>query len=109
MSPELTIIIVSCNTREDLLACLSSLASHPPTCRHETIVVDNASTDGSAAAVSAAFPEVRTIALERNVGFAAANNAGFRATTAPLVLLLNSDTLVRAGAIDTLIERLNAT
>lgn len=101
----LSIIIVSCNTREDLLACLASLASHPPASTHQVVVVDNASTDGSVEAVHTAFPRVQTITLNTNVGFAAANNAGIRATEGPWVLLLNSDTLVTAGALDTLMAR----
>ena len=59
------------------------------------MVVDNASTDGSAEAASAR-PGVRLIALPANVGFAAANNAAIRATSGELILLLNSDTIVPA-------------
>jgi hypothetical protein len=55
------------------------------------------------------FPAVRLIALEQNSGFGAANNVAFRACASPLVLFLNSDTLVRAGALDALIDRLTAT
>jgi len=105
---ELSIIIVSYNTREDLERCLSSLATAPPSTTHEVVVVDNASTDGSPEAVSAGHPEVRLLALERNVGFGPANNAGIRATSAPLLLLLNSDTTVPAGAIDRLVADLRA-
>ena len=75
---DLTIIIVSHNTRSDLEACLRSIDQHPPHVTHEVIVVDNASRDGSVAAVAAGWPNVRIIAMDRNVGFAAANNAGFR-------------------------------
>jgi GT2 family glycosyltransferase len=73
------------------------------------IVVDNGSSDGSADAVRAAFPAVDVIALGRNAGFAAANNVAIRASTAPLILLLNSDTVVTAAALDTLGERLEST
>ena len=102
---DLTIVIVSFNAREDLAACLASLRAAPPAVPHEIVVVDNASADGSADAARA-VPGVRVIALERNAGFAAANNAGIRATRSDLVLLLNSDTLVPAGAIDALVARL---
>jgi GT2 family glycosyltransferase len=100
----LSIVIVSFNARVDLLACLESLTGAPPAIDHDITVVDNASTDGSAEAARAAG--VRVIALDRNVGFAAANNVGIRSTDSELVLLLNSDTIVPAGAIDALAERL---
>jgi GT2 family glycosyltransferase len=73
------------------------------------VVVDNASSDGSVEAVRRGFPDVDVIAMDRNAGFAAANNAGIRASSAPLIVLLNSDTLVPAGALDRLCERLEAT
>jgi len=103
---ELSIVIVSFNARSDLQACLASLASHPPAVSHEIVVVDNASTDGSVDAARAAG--VRTISSEKNVGFAAANNVGIRATESELILLLNSDTIVPAGAVDALVARLRA-
>jgi GT2 family glycosyltransferase len=102
----LTIVIVSFNARADLQACLASLAAHPPSLAHELVVVDNASTDGSADAARAAGAPV--IALQRNAGFAAANNAGIRATGGELILLLNSDTIVPHGAIDALAARLRS-
>jgi GT2 family glycosyltransferase len=102
---ELTIVIVSYNAKAELLACLRSLADAPPSVTHEIVVVDNASEDGSAAAARA-VPGVSVIPLDRNVGFAAANNAGIRATGGELIVLLNSDTIVPPGAIDALIGRL---
>jgi GT2 family glycosyltransferase len=103
----LSIVIVSFNARADLEACLRSLRQAPPRMDHEVIVVDNASTDGSLEAASA-FPGVRAIALDRNAGFAAANNAGIRGGRGDLVLLLNSDTIVPEGSIDELVARLLA-
>jgi hypothetical protein len=108
-SPALDVIVVNRNTRDDLLACLESLHAHPPARPCRVLVVDNASEDGSAQAVRDRFSDVDVIALDRNVGFGAANNLGIRASGSPLVLLLNSDTVVGAGAIDALIERLDAT
>lgn len=104
---DLTIVIVSFNTRPELEACLSSLAEedHSQTTR-EIVVVDNASSDGTPTALRERWPAVRLIEPGRNIGFAAANNLGIRASTAEFVLLLNSDTLVGAGAIDTLVEQL---
>jgi N-acetylglucosaminyl-diphospho-decaprenol L-rhamnosyltransferase len=98
-----TIVIVSFNTRVELESCLASLAAHPPATPHEVVVVDNASTDGTASAVRTAWPGVRLIEAGRNLGFAAANNVGIRSTESEFVLLLNSDTVVPAGAIDALV------
>ena len=103
----LAIVIVSYNTRGDLCDCLQSLHDAPPAATHRIVVVDNASTDGSAAAVRDAWPTVDLIAMGRNAGFAAANNAGIRATASDLVLLLNSDTIVPPGSLDRLIARLD--
>jgi N-acetylglucosaminyl-diphospho-decaprenol L-rhamnosyltransferase len=105
----LSIIIVSYNAREDLWRCLESLHATPPRISHDITLVDNASTDGGVEAVRSRWPHVRVIVEDRNRGFAAANNAGIRATRGDLVLLLNSDTIVTAGAIDTLVERLGKT
>jgi GT2 family glycosyltransferase len=103
---ELSILIVSHNTAGDLERCLHSLVQAPPAVTHEVVVIDNASRDGSLAAVKAHWPQVRVIPLEANVGFARANNTGFRQTQSDLVLLLNSDTMVPAGAIDQLVRQL---
>jgi GT2 family glycosyltransferase len=105
----LDVVIVSYNTRDDLAACLASLVAHPPTGLDTVFVVDNASTDGSPAVVADRFPRARLLPLDRNAGFGAANNVALRRSQSDLVLLLNSDTIVRPGAIDTLAERLTAT
>ena len=88
---ELAIVIVSYNARDDLQACLSQLRDHPPRAAHQTIVVDNASTDGSAAAARTYGPSVEVIDTGGNLGFARATNVGIAATHSRLVLLLNSD------------------
>ena len=107
MTAGLAIVIVSYNARRDLERCLESLHAGPPAMPHEIVVVDNASTDGSAEAARARHG-VRVMPMGRNAGFAAANNAGIRASSGDLVLLLNSDTIVPAGAIDRLVDRLLA-
>ena len=103
---DLSIVIVSFDTAGELQDCLASLRDHPPAEPHDIVVVDNASTDGTADRVRADWPEVRLIVSPRNVGFAAGNNLGIRAVDSEFVLLLNSDTLVPAGAIDALIGEL---
>jgi len=102
----LDIVIVSFNARADLERCLHSLHAAPPAIAHRIIVVDNGSTDGSVDAVRAAWPAAEVIEMGRNAGFAAANNAGIRAGSGELVLLLNSDTIVPPGAIDALVQQL---
>lgn len=104
----LSIIIVTYNSRDQIDACLTSLSSHPPSMDSQVVIVDNASGDGTAAAVRQAWPEVRVIETDRNLGFAAGCNAGIRSTSGELVLLLNPDARVTAGAIDALIARLVA-
>lgn len=104
--PDLAILIVSYNTKRELANCVRSLHAHPPLLAHEVVVIDNASTDGSAEAVRAQFPAVRIIQLDANAGFAHANNEGIRQTTGELILLLNSDTVVPEGAIDRLVQEL---
>ena len=94
MSAGVSIVIVTFNAREDALACLASVHAHPPGRAWDVIVVDNRSADGTADAVAARWPSLPLRRLPANVGFAAANNIGIRATTQPYVLLLNSDTLV---------------
>ena len=101
MMPRLSIVIVNYNGAGHLENCLRSLAEHPPAIPTEIIVVDNASTDGSAS-TAAAVSGVRLIRLPANVGFSAGNNAGIRAAAGELVLLLNNDTIVPAGALDRL-------
>jgi len=103
---DLSIIIVSYNARADLVRCLESLHAAPPAIGHDIIVVDNQSSDGSAAAARQ-WPDVTVIENGSNLGFARANNIAIRAGRAPLLLLLNSDTIVPAGAIDILVAELN--
>jgi N-acetylglucosaminyl-diphospho-decaprenol L-rhamnosyltransferase len=102
---DVSIIIVSFNTRTDLERCLGSLVNTPPEATHEIIVVDNASSDGSARAAET-FRGVRVIRCEHNAGFAVANNIGIKASSGSHLLLLNSDTIVPAGSVDLLLERI---
>jgi GT2 family glycosyltransferase len=104
---DLSIIVVSFNTRDDLNRCLESLTTAPPDLSHEIIVVDNGSADGSAAIVRR-YPSVRLIEAGENLGFAAANNRGIRKSRGTLLLLLNSDTVVPARALDRLAAILRA-
>jgi GT2 family glycosyltransferase len=100
--PLVAVIVVSHNTRDDLLRGLASLAG--VSVPIETVVVDNASGDGSAEAVAAQFPHVRLLRNAENVGFGRANNRGLAETRAPFVLFLNSDAELRTGSLETLVR-----
>lgn len=113
----LAIVIVNWNTRDLTLECLRSIHEELPRtpAQVEVWVTDNASTDASPAAIRAAFPSVRLIESAENLGFARGNNLALRAlgfpdgaNTPDYVLLLNPDTLVRAGALAALIEGMRA-
>ena len=105
--PRVSAIVVSYNTRDDLLRTLEALRAHA-TVPLETIVVDNASTDGTAEAVRARLPDVHLIANTANLGFSRANNLGLRAARGELVLVVNSDCEVRPGAVAALVAVLEA-
>ena len=102
-APTVSVLVVSYNTREMTLACLASLAAQTRL-PHEVIVVDNASTDGSAEAIAAAFPDLTLLLPGRNLGFAAATNRAAEAARGDYLLLLNPDTVVLDRAVDRLVE-----
>lgn len=109
--PSLAIVIVNFNTRDMLRDCLESIITNPGDVPVTIWVVDNASTDGSAAMVQHDFPQVRLISSTYNGGYAYANNLALRQIIdapdpPPYTMLLNSDTVVPAGALDGLVEYL---
>lgn len=106
--PRLSIIIVAYNSAGHIDACLRSLVEHPPGVDHEIVLVDNASSDGTAAAVRARWSGVRVIDAGANLGFARANNLGIQQSFGALMLLLNPDTILPVGAIDRLVASLDA-
>jgi len=105
--PFLSIILVSYNAREHLEACLRSLHENPASISTEIIVVDNASTDGSRESVPKDRSDIRLIASRENLGFAGANNLGFRASRGKFILFLNTDTLIGKGTLDRLCSMLH--
>ena len=105
-APLLSVVIVNINTRDWLQGCLESLEQQDVFERIQVVVVDNTSTDGSAAMVRRDFPSCELVQLEETVGFGQANNAGVRHAGAPLLLLLNPDTVVREGSLGEFIELL---
>jgi GT2 family glycosyltransferase len=96
---DVSIIIVSWNTREILRDCLESVYAKTEGIAFEVIVIDNASSDGSPDMVRRDFPDVRLVENVENRGFAAANNQGIRVAAGRYVLVLNSDTIVLDHAI----------
>jgi len=100
--PDLTVIVVSYNTRDLTLAALATLHAETRETAMEVIVLDNASSDGSADAIAAAFPGVRLIRSDENLGFARANNVVAAEARGAWLLLLNPDTEIHDGAVDTL-------
>lgn len=98
--PQLSIVIVTFNSTADVARCLDSLTRTPPRAPHEIIVVDNASSDGTADLIRAQWPQVRVVDAGGNVGFARANNLGIRIASGALVLLLNPDAVADGAAID---------
>jgi GT2 family glycosyltransferase len=97
---DLSIIVVSYNTRRLLDDCLRSLyAAAPPPGGLEVIVVDNASADGSPEMVCARYPQARLIVSAENRGYSAANNQGAAVAEGDYLLYLNSDTVVAADAL----------
>jgi GT2 family glycosyltransferase len=96
---DVSVIVVSWNTRDALRECLASVVRQTRGVAHELLVVDNASADGSAEMVRAEFPSVTLIANAENRGFAAANNQALRLARGRHVLLLNPDTVVVDDAI----------
>lgn len=88
----LSILIVNWNTRDLLAACLASIRRFPPREAYEVIVVDNASSDGSAEMVRSDFPEAKLIEPGQNLGYAAGNNEAMSAASGEWLLTLNPDT-----------------
>jgi hypothetical protein len=107
LSPDLSIIIVNWNVRDMLADCLRSIEAYHGTLKVEIIVVDSASSDGSAAMVERDFPSVILLAQTENVGFVGGNNLGLAAANGRHVLLLNPDTLVHPHALARLVEYLD--
>jgi N-acetylglucosaminyl-diphospho-decaprenol L-rhamnosyltransferase len=105
-TPEVSVIIVNYNSGDELEQALQSVAEDLAGREWEAVVVDNASSDDSAASVARFTPRVRVLRNAANVGFARGVNQGLAATSAPAVLILNPDCRLIAGAFDCLFEEL---
>jgi GT2 family glycosyltransferase len=107
-APDLDVVIVSYRCEPLLRECLSSLFANPPSGAIRIQVVDNDSADGTPAMIRREFPEVELTENPENVGFARANNPALARGTAPYALVLNPDTRITPGALDSLLAVLEA-
>jgi len=105
---ELSVLIVNYNAEPVLRDCLDSVYRNTVERPLEVLVVDNASSDGSLAMLAREFPEVRVIASQENLGFSRGNNLAIQAARGRYLLLLNNDTRVTPGALDTLLRLIKA-
>jgi GT2 family glycosyltransferase len=103
----LSVVIVSFNSAATLPACLRSLRDHGPMPPHDVVVVDNASQDDTAGMLARDWPSVTLLRQDANLGFAAANNRGIRATRGERLLLLNPDAAVTPHAVEELMTALD--
>jgi len=98
----LSLIVLSWNTKDITVACIDSILANPPAVPWELILIDNASTDGSADALKekyGSFAHVRLVLNEKNLGFTGGNNQGIKMASGDVIGLLNSDTIIRKHAL----------
>ncbi len=103
---EISIVIVSWNALEFLRGCLLSVRESGGSAIREVIVVDNASSDGSADMVAKEFPEVILVRSHENLGFARANNLGLARASGRWLALVNSDVIIHPGCFERLVNAL---
>ncbi len=101
---KLSIIILCWNDRKVIADCLESIFANAHSTEFEVIVSDNGSTDGSIEYIRTTHPQVLLIENGRNLRFAKANNVGIRASGGEYALILNPDTLIHQGTLDTLVS-----
>lgn len=103
MSPDVSILIVTYKCRDEARECLASIYGQAHEVRYETLLLDNASADGTVDMVSSEFPEARLVSLDENIGFAAGVNRLAELAAGQYLLLLNPDTVVHPGAVEQLV------
>jgi len=105
--PDASVIVVAHDVRDEVLACFESVERYAAPATYELFLVDNASGDGTAEAVAAAFPAAEIVRLPRNVGVAA-RNEGLRRARGRMRMFLDSDARLTAGALPELVDYLDA-
>jgi GT2 family glycosyltransferase len=108
VTPDISVVVVSFNTRDLLRECLTTLYKEIASIPNEVFVVDNASRDASADMVEREFPAVKLIRSAINLGFGAANNVAFAQATGRYIVLLNSDAFPRPEALRRSIDHMDA-
>jgi len=106
---DVSIVIVSWQVKEPLRRCLLSIFDHRPLRSVEVFVVDNKSTDGTVEMVISEFQSVTLIKNEKNLGFATACNQAIKKSSGAYILILNPDTEVQPGSIDSLTDFMQTT
>lgn len=106
--PDVSIIIVNWNLRDYLRRCLESICSRSDSLIVETIVVDNASSDGSIGMMEEDFPEVSVIINQENTGFARACNQGMKKARGRYFFLLNNDAEIMEDGLSFLVDYMDA-
>jgi hypothetical protein len=104
---DISVVIVAWNARHYLKLCLESLEKAPPRRSMETLVVDNASADGTAEMVETQFPWVKLIKSSENLGFSRGNNVAIRQAQGRYIALVNPDVIVFPGCLDALADFLD--
>lgn len=102
--PRLSIVIICWNDGAVLRHCLRSIYDGTRRISFEIIISDNGSTDGSPELLRQQFPDVRVLENRANLGFARGNNVGICQARGQYVLILNPDTVIHGGALDTLVD-----
>jgi N-acetylglucosaminyl-diphospho-decaprenol L-rhamnosyltransferase len=102
---DVSVIVVNWNSLSYLSECLTSIYQYTEGVSFEVIVVDNASPEGGVDVLEEKFPQIKVIKSDKNLGFAGANNLGFRYSTGAYILFLNPDTRLAGRAINVLLEQ----
>jgi hypothetical protein len=105
---ELTICILTLNSRDFLRECLNSIREYPPKGRYEILVADNGSDDGTPAMLQEEFPEVKVILNEKNLGFTKPSNQMLQLAKGEFLLLLNPDTQLTEDCFNPQLDFLKA-
>lgn len=98
--PDISVVIVNWNTRDYLLDCISSLKDQTKRAKLEIIVADNGSEDGSQDALKKAYPDVKLLENNENLGFSKANNIGIEASSGRYICLVNTDIIALDHCLD---------
>lgn len=101
---DLSIVVVSYNTKDLTLQCIKSIRDSIKGVNYEVIVIDNGSADGTVASIQNVKLKLKILTNRENLGFARANNQGIKVAKGKYILLLNSDTEIRQGSVEELLK-----